>query len=168
MCKIALNFTPIPSIHTLNRMIRTLLAATLLAMVCICCTPPAQQRFTSADHQAILDLLARQQADWNRGDIPAFMEGYQQSDSMQFIGRDGINFGWQQTLDNYRLRYPDTVTMGKLRFEILRVNPISADAAFLTGKFHLKRTIGDANGIFTLVLRKENGKWVVVYDHTAG
>ena len=148
---------------------RSILLIVLPVMLAISCTtpvPPAS--FTADDRQAILDLLHRQQDDWNRGDIPAFMEGYQKSDSMQFIGRDGINYGWQKTLDNYKLRYPDTVVMGKLRFEILRINPLSADAAFLTGKFHLKRTIGDANGIFTLVLRKENGKWVVVYDHTAG
>ncbi|MFM7195546.1 MAG: YybH family protein [Bacteroidota bacterium] len=140
----------------------------LLTFLISCNAPSTTANFTDADKQAILDLLRHQQEDWNRGDIPAFMEGYQKSDSMQFIGRDGINFGWQKTLDNYRLRYPDTITMGKLRFEILRINPLSGDAAFLTGKFHLKRTIGDANGIFTLVLRKENGKWVVVYDHTAG
>jgi ketosteroid isomerase-like protein len=57
--------------------------------------------------------------------------------------------------------------MGKLRFEILRVNPISADAAFLTGKFFLKRTIGDLDGIFTLVFRKIDGQWLCVYDHTS-
>jgi hypothetical protein len=125
------------------------------------------KKFTAADKAGILKTLADQQAAWNEGNIEKFMEGYWKSDSMQFIGARGINFGWKTTLENYKKGYPDTVAMGKLSFEILRVNPISADAAFLTGKFYLKRSIGDASGIFTLVLRKFNDKWLVVYDHTS-
>jgi hypothetical protein len=125
------------------------------------------KKFTSADKQGILQTLRDQQNAWNEGNIPKFMEGYWKSDSMQFIGARGINFGWQTTLDNYKKGYPDTVAMGKLSFDILRINPISADAAWLTGRFYLKRTIGDASGIFTLVLRKIEGKWLVVYDHTS-
>ena len=132
-------------------------------------TSQAQKRkqFTSADKAGILKTLADQQAAWNEGNLEKFMAGYLKSDSMQFIGKRGINFGWKTTLENYKKGYPDTVAMGKLSFEILRVNPISADAAWLTGKFYLKRTIGDANGIFTLVFRKIEDKWLVVYDHTS-
>lgn len=125
------------------------------------------KKFTSADRAGILKTLADQQAAWNEGNIEKFMEGYWKSDSMQFIGKRGINYGWKQTLESYKKGYPDTVAMGKLTFDILRINPVSADAAFLTGRFHLKRSIGDASGIFTLVLRKIDGKWLVVYDHTS-
>ena len=139
---------------------------TLLGMAA--CTPPRPPAFNSADEAAIRTLLAGQQDSWNSGDIDGFMTGYHRSDSMQFVGRDRIHFGWQTTLDNYKRNYPDTVVMGKLKFEVLRINPLSADAAFLTGTYHLKRTIGDASGIFTLVLRRIDGAWVIVYDHTAG
>ncbi|MEY3404912.1 MAG: hypothetical protein RL161_342, partial [Bacteroidota bacterium] len=77
-----------------------------------------------------------------------------------------ITKGWEQTLKNYQIRYPDTVAMGKLRFDILKINGISNQAAWLTGKFYLKRSIGDANGTFTLVLKKFSGEWKIVYDHT--
>jgi ketosteroid isomerase-like protein len=126
-----------------------------------------EKKFTAADKTGILKTLADQQAAWNEGNIEKFMEGYWKSDSMQFIGKRGINFGWKATLESYKKGYPDTVAMGKLTFDILRINPVSADAAFITGKFYLKRTIGDASGIFTLVLRKFDGKWLVVYDHTS-
>lgn len=139
----------------------------IISLFIIACTEmKPEQSFTETDRKEILSLLAQQQSDWNTGDIPAFMNGYQRNDSMQFVGSRGITFGWQQTLDNYKLRYPDTVVMGKLRFDILRINGISSDAAWLTGRFYLKRTIGDATGIFTLVLRKIEGEWKVVYDHT--
>lgn len=125
------------------------------------------ESFGDIDKVAILKTLQDQQDAWNEGNTEKFMEGYWKSDSLQFIASKAINFGWQTTLDNYKMNYPDTVAMGKLRFEILKVNPVSADAAYLTGKFFLKRSMGDVDGIFTLVLRKIEGQWVVVYDHTS-
>jgi ketosteroid isomerase-like protein len=145
-----------------------MVCAVSLIAVCVGCTskmPTAE--FATADRASILQTLQEQQNAWNEGNVEKFMAGYWKSDSLQFIGKDHINYGWQTTLDNYKKNYPDTVVMGKLRFEILRVNPLSSDAAFLTGKFFLARTIGDLNGIFTLVMRKISGKWLVVYDHTA-
>ena len=143
------------------------LMATALCLL-IGCTSPSSTEFSGSDEVAIRKVLATQQAAWNSGDIDEFMSGYHRSDSMQFVGKDRINFGWQTTLDNYKRKYPDTVAMGKLKFEVLRMNPVSADAAFLTGTYYLKRSIGDASGIFTLVFRKIEGEWVIVYDHTAG
>jgi len=131
------------------------------------CSNTESPTFSTAEEQAIKQLLAEQQDAWNKGDLGIFMEGYHRSDSMQFVGKNGIRLGWQSTFDRYRESYPDTVAMGKLHFEILKVNGIDHDAAFLTGKFFLKRSIGDANGVFTLVLRKFDGKWVIVYDHTS-
>jgi hypothetical protein len=126
--------------------------------------PPS---FTERDKQEILNLLDRQALDWSQGDLRKFMEGYWKSDSLQFIGKSGIRFGWQNTMDNYQKNFPDTVAMGKLRFEILKINPVRGDAAYLTGKFFLKRTIGNLDGIFTLVFRKIDGRWLCVYDHTS-
>ena len=137
------------------------------AIILSCSAPNNKETFTSADKSAIIKNLTDAKADWNAGNLERFMESYWKSDSLQFIGKKKINFGWQTTLDNYKKGYPDTVAMGKLRFEILRVNPIASDAAFLTGRFFLKRSIGDVDGIFTLVFRKIDGKWVVVYDHTS-
>lgn len=114
-----------------------------------------------------MQTLKDQENAWNQGNAEKFMEGYLKSDSMQFISKGGINYGWQTTLNNYKKNYPDTVAMGKLRFEILQVNPISHGAAFLTGKFFLNRSIGDMSAIFTLVLRKIDGQWLVVYNHTS-
>ncbi len=141
--------------------------AWLMAVSVGCSSKKPMPGFTAEDKTAIVQTLQGQQNAWNEGNVGKFMEGYWKSDSLQFIGKSQINYGWQTTLDNYKKNYPDTVAMGKLRFEILQVNSVSPDAAFLTGKFFLARTIGDLNGIFTLVLRKINGKWLVVYDHTA-
>jgi ketosteroid isomerase-like protein len=150
-----------------NNYLNVAVTAAILLSLPMCTLAQNVEGFTAADKAGILKTLTDQQEAWNRGNLEAFMAGYWKSDSLQFIGSRGINFGWQTTLDNYRKGYPDTVAMGKLRFEILRINPISADAAWLTGKFYLERTMGNASGIFTLVLRKVKNKWLVVYDHTS-
>jgi hypothetical protein len=36
-----------------------------------------------------------------------------------FIGKSGITYGWQKTLDNYKKGYPDKEAMGKLHFTLL-------------------------------------------------
>lgn len=122
----------------------------------------------NADEKAILKLLQKQENDWNAGDVNAFMEGYWKSDSLAFIGAKGPTYGWQNTLDNYKVRYPDRATMGTLKFTILRLNALDRNAYFVIGKWHLTRPEkGDIGGHYTLVFRKIGKKWLIVSDHTS-
>ena len=121
-----------------------------------------------AARRAIVQVLTTQTAAWNRGDIPGFMQGYWQSDSLVFIGRKGPTYGWQPTLANYQKNYPDAAAMGKLDFRGLRVSLIAPGAAQVVGNWHLARpAAGDLQGYFLLVFRQIGGKWVVVADHTS-
>ena len=119
------------------------------------------------DIQAIKDLLATQQKAWNEGDIDTFMEGYWKSEQLQFIGGKGPTYGWQQTKDNYKKRYPNREAMGQLTFEIININPRSKKVVSLVGKFTLNRTIGDLSGHFILIFQKIKGEWLIVADFTA-
>lgn len=121
----------------------------------------------ASDETLIRQIMAAQEAAWNRGDLAAFMEGYWQSDSLRFIGSRGLTFGWQTTLDNYRKNYPDPETMGQLKFTIISVEPLAPTSAFVIGKWHLARTKGDLEGHYTLLWRKINGQWVIVADHSS-
>lgn len=112
-------------------------------------------------------LLAKQTEAWNRGDVEGFMEGYWKNDSLMFIGKSGITYGWQQTLDNYKKGYPDKTAMGQLTFTLLEMKPLSKKYFSVVGKWHLKRTIGDLSGHYTLLLKKIKGKWVIVKDHSS-
>ena len=121
-----------------------------------------------AVRRAIVQVLTTQTAAWNRGDIPGFMQGYWQSDSLVFIGRKGPTYGWQPTLANYQKNYPSAAAMGQLDFSGLRVSLLAPRAAQVVGHWHLARpaALGDLQGYFLLVLRQVEGKWVVVADHT--
>ena len=119
------------------------------------------------DETAVRNLLTRQNQAWNRGDIDAFMVGYWENDSLMFIGKSGVTYGYKNTLSNYKKNYPDTTVMGKLTFTLIQVKQLSPEYFHVTGKYYLTRTIGDASGHFTLVFRKINGKWVIISDHSS-
>jgi ketosteroid isomerase-like protein len=121
----------------------------------------------SRDETAIRQVLDEQTKAWNRGDIDGFMKGYWENDSLMFIGKSGITYGWTNTLNNYKKGYPDTAAMGKLSFNILVVKQLSADYYHVVGKWFLKRSIGDVGGHYTLLFRRINGKWVIIADHSS-
>jgi hypothetical protein len=89
-----------------------------------------------AEENAIRQVMHNQQEAWNRADIETFMEGYWKSDSLKFIGRNGITYGWQTTLDNYKKGYPTPEAMGKLTFTILTLDILSETSAFMIGRWH--------------------------------
>ena len=136
----------------------------LILFVCLVYTCVSAQ---NKDEKAIRDLMAAQVIAWNSGNIDAFMEGYWKSDSLVFVGSKGPTYGWQTTLENYKKRYPDTTVMGKLDFDILQVRSLSANNAFVLGKWHLARSIGDVGGYYTLLFRKIKNRWVIIADHTS-
>ena len=135
---------------------------TLLATVTLL-TSSAQNK----DEQAIRSILAEQTIQWNKGNIESFMKGYWKSDSLLFVGKNGPKYGYQTTLENYKKNYPDTVIMGKLNYDILRVQPLSANTYFVLGKFMLIRSIGNVSGYYTLLFRKMKGQWVIIADHSS-
>lgn len=120
----------------------------------------------NADVNAIKQLLLRQRDDWNKGNVAAFMKGYWESDSLLFIGKSVSN-GYQKTLDNYKKSYPDPAAMGHLDFEFVEFRKLSSEYYFVVGKWHLKRTIGDVGGAYTLLFRKIKGNWTIVVDHSS-
>ena len=128
----------------------------------------SQQKLKVKDSLAIIDILNKQEKDWNRGDIDEFMKGYLKSDKLVFSGSSGPIYGWKATLDRYKKTYSDKEKMGKLKFEILNVIALSPKVIQLQGKFNLTRSIGDAFGYFTLNWIKVKNRWYIISDHTSG
>lgn len=121
----------------------------------------------SKDEKEIRSILATQTAAWNRGDIDQFMNGYWENDSLMFIGKSGVTYGWTNTLNNYKKGYPDTAAMGQLIFNLINVKKLSKKYYHVTGKWFLKRSIGDIGGHYTLLFQKINDRWVIISDHSS-
>lgn len=119
------------------------------------------------DEKEILDLLNRQTLSWNKGDLDDFMSGYWKNDSLMFVGKSGVTYGYANTLNNYKKNYDGPDKMGKLFFEILKLKKLAPDYYWVLGKWFLKRNAGDVGGHYTLLFRKINGKWMIIADHSS-
>jgi hypothetical protein len=136
----------------------------LLSVLILFCIPAFSQ---NKDEVAILKMLQAQEKEWNNGNLDAFMKGYWQNDSLLFIGKNGPKYGYNVTLENYKKGYPDTARMGKFTSTILSMKKLSKEYYFVVGKWYLKRIVGDVGGYYTLLIRKINGEWVIVADHSS-
>jgi hypothetical protein len=121
----------------------------------------------SKDEIAIRRVLDDQTKTWNHGDVEGFMTGYWKSDSLMFIGKNGITRGWEKTLDRYEKSYPDTAAMGKLSYDILVVKKLSSEYYYVVGKWLLNRSIGDLSGYYNLLFQKIGGQWFIIADHSS-
>lgn len=117
----------------------------------------------------IRKVLDDQVAAWNRGDIPAFMTGYDNSPDTTFVGAN-VTKGYAAVLERYQKTYSSKEKMGTLSFSIVEVRMLGTDHACVIGRFHLDRTKeagGEASGIFTLIFNKTSAGWKIVVDHTS-
>jgi len=119
------------------------------------------------DGETIRQLLNDQTVAWNKGNIDDFMKGYWNNDSLMFIGKNGVTYGYQNTLMNYKKNYNNADAMGTLSFDLIKVQRLSPEYYFVVGKWHLKRNIGDLGGHYNLLFRKINGSWVIIADHSS-
>jgi len=121
----------------------------------------------SKKEEALRKVLDGQTKAWNNGNIEDFMKGYWQNDSLMFVGKSGITYGWQNTLNNYKRNYPDTNAMGKLSFDILSVKRLSQRYFHVIGKWNLYRNIGNLEGHFMLLFKKIKARWLIIADHSS-
>jgi ketosteroid isomerase-like protein len=124
----------------------------------------------AAQESEVRTVLKTQQEAWNRGDLVAFMDAYENSPDIAFVGKTGVRHGYQEILERYRSRYGTREAMGQLGYTILEFHALGDAFARLVGKFELQRTAaggGNASGYFTLIFRKTPKGWKIIHDHTS-
>jgi len=125
--------------------------------------------FADSSEETIRHVLSDQAQAWNRGDIDAFMNGYDDSPNTMFIGKT-VQRGYEAVRRRYHEQYPTAEKMGKLTFSDVSVVLLGADYASVTGAFHLMRTVeagGNASGVFSLLFRRTPAGWKIILDHTS-
>ena len=120
----------------------------------------------AGDNDDIRAIMSKQELAWNKGDLEQFMVPYLHSEKLMFIGKSGIKYGWQTTLDNYKKSYPDTAAMGQLSFELLKIET-NGNSAFVLGTWKLTRTQDVLSGYHTLYWKKIEGQWLITIDHSS-
>ena len=94
---------------------------------------------------------------------------YWRSPDLVFCSGATVTKGWDETLARYRKRYQsEGREMGRLRFDAVEVVPLGEDAALARGAWRLVMSDGkQPHGLFTLLLRRVDGAWRIVHDHTS-
>jgi len=136
----------------------------LILLISIICFHSFSISAQNSDKEEIKNLLETQRQAWNNYDIEGFMEGYWKSDELKFYGSGGVIHGWDNTLARYKKAYPTKEHFGTLEFVLNDISIIDKGAYYVLGEFHLKRSVGNADGIFMLILKKINGEWKIIAD----
>ncbi len=134
------------------------------------CSPlPAPRPAVAAESekQAILAVIARMEAAWNRGDFRGYMEGFANPDVI-FVSKGRFQQGWQGTLDHYVRDYGGAPERrGRLHFFDVKVEMLGPDSAQLISRYTLDRPGAAQDGINTRLMRKRGGKWVIALNHVS-
>jgi uncharacterized protein (TIGR02246 family) len=148
-------------------------AAALLAALAPIASMPAgahpQQTAVAkqAEKRAILAVISRMEAAWNRGDFRGYMEGFANPDVI-FVSKGRFQRDWQGTLDHYIRDYGGSPgRRGRLRFFDIRVEMLAPDAAQLISRYQLDRPEDPQDGVNTRLMRKRNGRWVIWLNHVS-
>ena len=139
-------------------------AAAGLALALLASPSPASPK---SERAAILSVIARMEAAWNRGDFRGYMSGFQYPDVV-FVSGGKFQQGWQGTLDHYIRDYGGSPgRRGKLHFYDMKVELLAPDAAMLIGRYRLERTGRVTEGINTRLFRKRRGQWRISMNHVS-
>jgi uncharacterized protein (TIGR02246 family) len=141
---------------------------TLIAIV-FAASLPFNAGAASAEEEkvAILALIGRMEAAWNRGDFRGYMEGFANPDVI-FVSRGQFQKDWQGTLDHYVRDYGASEdTRGHLRFFDIRIEMLGPDTAQLISRYQLDRPQNPQDGINTRLMKKRDGRWVVALNHVS-
>ena len=118
--------------------------------------------------EQICAMMRRSAAAWNRGDLDAFMADYLPSEGTTFVGSKGVVRGPSAIRERYAPRFAPGGVRDSLSFEFVEVDLLAPDVANTIAFYVLAR--GDsvvARGPTSLVMRRVNGSWKIVHDHSS-
>jgi len=120
-----------------------------------------------AERAAIVRVVERMEAAWNRGDFRGYMAGFKNPD-VTFVSGGKFQAGWQGTLDHYIRDYGGSAERrGKLHFYNMKIDLLASDAAMLIGQYRMERGSRITEGVNTRLFRKIHGQWLITVNHVS-
>ena len=116
---------------------------------------------------AIRNVFEAGCAAWNRGDLDGYLESYWDSDQTIWISSGSLTRGSQAIVAAYKARFSTPPQMGRLTLLELEIDVLTTEDAVAFGRWML--AVGDESfkGFFTVQLRKIEGTWLFVSDHSS-
>jgi len=144
-----------------------LLAGTLALAACVHVAVVRRPASDAAEASAgIAAMLEHGAASWNRGDLDGFMSDY--VPDATFVTGRGVVRGAAAIRERYAPRFGPGGVRDSLFFRDIEVDLLGPDVANAVAFYVLMR--GDSvtsTGPTSLVVRKVDGRWRIVHDHSS-
>ena len=128
--------------------------------------PEAEIRGESeAEIRATIEKL---QADWNGGDMDAYLDAYWNSDDLSLMFGSTAVRGWQAVHDLFTSSWMTEEAMGDFEVLGMEIRFSGPDTAIASGGFEHQFPDEKIVGAFTHVLRRvDDSGWKIVHEHTS-
>jgi len=128
---------------------------------------PTDTQLTEArtEISSMMDASARA---WTKGDLDGFMDSYEPGSAITYVTPSGVVHGRDAIRARYAPRFARGARQDSLSFENLEVDLLAPDLANVIAYYRLSR--GDsttARGPTSLVMRRRNGQWRIIHDHSS-
>lgn len=119
--------------------------------------------------KGVKQVVEKQVADWNRGELDSFLTGYLKSPDISYVSDDGEILGYYALMARYAEKYgADKKSMGQLSFSKMRVVELGPKNALCVGHWSVKRNAGaPVEGVCSLVLENTDKGWKIIHDHSS-
>ena len=104
---------------------------------------------------------------WNRGDLDGYLASYWDSDKTIWVSSGSLTRGRKAIVAAYKARFSTPQQMGKLTVADLEIDVLTTTDAIAFGRWMLLVEDKVAEGFFTVQLRKIEGTWLFVSDHSS-
>jgi len=119
------------------------------------------------DPQRIRALFESGCAAWNRGDIDGYLADYWHSDKVRWVSEGMVSYGFEAIASAFKSRFDTPENMGKLEVANLEIQLLSESDALVFGGWTQTTRTARRNGVFTVHMKKIDGVWLVVSDHSS-
>lgn len=137
------------------------MSAALVALTAM----PVQAGSGEDEVEAVMQAL---QADWNAGDMTAYLAAYVENADLRLLSSAGILKGWDTVNTLFREQFPDEPRMGDFTMDALEIRLLSDDVAVASGEFEHVFAEHTISGLFSHVLRRQkDGRWRIELEHVS-
>jgi beta-aspartyl-peptidase (threonine type) len=147
---------------------RAILGLALLPIMVAACRIEVEPEEDTSLEPTARAILERSAADWNRGDLEAFLEDYQDAPATTLVVGEEIIAGLDEIRDHYAPVFAPGAERDSLRFETLHVRSLSPLIGIVTARWirHTKAGTADS-GPLTLVMRRTGTGWKITHNHSS-
>ena len=118
--------------------------------------------------QEVRDAFEQWSTAWNKGDLEGYLASYHDAEDIRWVRDTRVVRGKTAIAEMYRSSFSAPEQMGHLTLTHMEVTPAGECDAVVFAT--IEYTVNDqlSTAAFTAHLRKINGEWLILSDHTAG